>query len=77
MRRYGRLRLPADRFDNYRAITARFDSMGSCGHAIKAGDRIGYNGRVRKTMCPECWRKWEVENAEADRLEANPSACPW
>jgi len=77
MRRYGRLRLPADRFDNYRTITARFDSMGSCGHPIKAGDRIGYNPRVHKALCAECWRVWQAENAEADRLEANPGTCCW
>jgi hypothetical protein len=70
--------LSADRFPNYRDIEARFDSTGSCGHPIKKGDRIGYNKRAGgKTMCAECWHRWCAENAEADYLEANPSACPW
>jgi len=61
------------RFSNYRAITARFDSTGTCGHAIAKGDAIGY-ARVGRghsaTSCATCWAKWSAENAEADQQEA-------
>lgn len=67
----------ADRFPNYREITARFDSDGSCGHEIKRGDRIGWNRRAKRTQCAACWSRWCAENAEADYLERNPAACPW
>ncbi len=67
----------ADRFSNYRTITARFDSTGSCGHEIKRGDAIGYHRSLKKTQCAACWSRWQAENAEADYLEANPGACPW
>jgi hypothetical protein len=60
----------ADRFPYYRGILARFDSVGSCGHDIRKGDRIGWNPRVRKTQCAACWRAWLGENAEADAIEA-------
>lgn len=30
----------ANRFDNYREITAKFDSTGKCGHAIKKGPNL-------------------------------------
>ena len=68
------------RFNDYRDITARFDSMstacgtrdGAPGHAIKKGDSIGY-GRKRygaaETMCAACWHKWQSENRECDYLE--------
>jgi len=69
--------MSADRFDNYGTIEARFNSVGACGHPIHRGELIGYNRRNRKTMCAECWHKWQAENAEADYLEANPSACCW
>lgn len=54
----------ADRFDNYREITARFDSVGACGHPIKTGDRIGWNKR-HGCRCADCWEKWSAENAAA------------
>ena len=59
----------ADRFDNYMEISAKFDSVGSCGHEIKQGDFIGYHRGLKKTQCAACWRLWSVENAEADMLE--------
>ena len=59
----------SDRFDNYREITARFDSTGKCGHLIRTGDRIGWN-RKHGAQCADCWAKWTVENREADLIEA-------
>jgi hypothetical protein len=58
----------ADRFDNYREITAKFDSKGKCGHDIKKGDRIGYN-RNHGCRCTDCWDSWVRENHEADMIE--------
>lgn len=59
----------ADRFDDYKAIDAKFDSTGTCGHSIAKGDRIGYNSGNGTTSCKECWRKWSVENQEASDYE--------
>ncbi len=59
----------ADRFDNYREIDARFASTGTCGHAIRKGDRIGWQPAIKKTQCTACWARWVAENAEADMLE--------
>lgn len=50
-------------------ITARFDSQGACGHAIRAGDRIGYSKR-HGCRCAGCWEKWKGENAAAAQDEA-------
>jgi hypothetical protein len=58
----------ADRFDNYREITAKFDSTGKCGHSIKKGDRIGYN-KDHGCRCSDCWSSWVRENHEADMIE--------
>ena len=63
------MRYDTDRFYNYREISARFKSDGSCGHAIVKGDRIGWNPGNKKTQCADCWRRWCAENAEADMLE--------
>ncbi len=60
----------SDRFDSYREIQAKFASVGSCGHEIRKGDRIGWNPRVRRTQCAECWARWSAENAEAAAVEA-------
>lgn len=60
----------ADRFDNYREITAKFDSLGKCGHQIKRGDRIGYH-RTHGCQCADCWARWSAENAEAAQYEAS------
>jgi len=67
------MRLPLDRFQNYRTITARFASKATCGHEIKAGDQVGYNPRLKpaKTVCAECWRRWVAENCEAEMYEFN------
>lgn len=59
-----------DRFDNYREIKAKFNSIGDCGHAIKKEEIIGYNPRNKKTQCPNCWSRWVAENKEADAIEA-------
>lgn len=66
----------ANRFDNYREITAKFNSTGTCGHAIKKGDRIGWN-RTHGTHCANCWAKWSAENREADAVEAGYMPCVW
>jgi hypothetical protein len=63
------MRLSLDRFSNYRTITARFASTASCGHEVKEGDYIGYNPRAKRTSCAACWRKWQVENAQAEACE--------
>ena len=69
----------ADRFSNYTEMAARFDSVGACGHAIKTGDRIGWNRRVRKAQCAACWARWVAENHEADILESRfePEGGGW
>lgn len=56
------------RFSDYREIMARFDSVGSCGHKIKAGDRIGWakRGGQSRTECADCWGRWCRENQAAD-----------
>ncbi len=57
-----------DRFQNYRTITAKFASIGKCGHPIAKGDTIGYH-RIHGCQCPACWQRWTAENQEADMLE--------
>jgi hypothetical protein len=66
----------ADRFDNYREIKAKFDSTGACGHAIKKGDRIGWNKKFG-CRCSNCWSKWVAENQEADAIEQGYMNSPW
>lgn len=66
----------ADRFDNYREITAKFASVGKCGHPIKPGDRIGYNKR-HGCQCANCWSKWSAENAAAAADEAMMGGGTW
>jgi len=64
------------RFDDYRTLASKYDTTATCGHAVKAGDRIGWSpgnrwrGRKSKTVCADCWSKWQSENAEADAIEA-------
>jgi hypothetical protein len=67
----------ADRFDNYREIAARFDSVGACGHPIKKGDAIGYNARAKVCRCSTCWSKWVAENRAAAADEAFMSGGSW
>ncbi len=40
---------------SFREIAARFDSVGTCGHAIRKGDRIGWQRTIRETRCTDCW----------------------
>lgn len=80
MARYYRRRLrssTADRFDSYVEITARFDSVGACGHSITKSDPIGYNRGARKARCASCWAKWVEENREADMLESGMMTNCW
>lgn len=58
----------ANRFDNYRQITARRDSAGACGHPIHAGDTIGWH-RNHGAKCATCWARWAAENEEAELVE--------
>lgn len=66
----------ADRFDNYREITAKFDSIGKCGHEIKKGDRIGWN-KHHGCRCSSCWSRWVAENREADAIESGYMPSVW
>jgi hypothetical protein len=66
----------ADRFDNYREITAKFDSTGKCGHSIKKGDRIGWN-KTHGCHCSDCWSRWVAENRESDAIEAGYMNSCW
>jgi len=66
----------ADRFDNYREISAKFDSIGKCGHPIKKGDTIGYNKR-HGCRCSDCWSRWVSENQEADMIEQGYMNSVW
>jgi hypothetical protein len=62
--------MPRDRFDNYRELRSKFDSVATCGHPIKVGDPIGWlPGKPAKTQCAPCWRRWCAENAEAAAAE--------
>ena len=50
-------RTDANNFNNWRTITASRASSPhetSCGHAIQAGERIGYNHRTRAVKCAGC-----------------------
>ncbi len=64
------------RFNDYREITAKRSGTGTCGHAIRKGDVIGYYPpRSRgyssgSTQCADCWARWRAENAAADLDEA-------
>ncbi len=57
------------RFDDYREITAKFDSKSTdCGSKvggpdIKNGDAIGYcrRGGTSHSLCADCWRAWVSE----------------
>jgi len=62
------------RFNDVMEIAAKFDTHAAktdCGHTINKGDRIGYcrKGTISHVWCADCWRKWCVENAEADVYE--------
>lgn len=55
-----------DRFNNYRELTARRAETASCGHVVKAGDRIGWHPALKRAKCAGCWERWKAENAAAD-----------
>lgn len=62
----------ANRFDNYREITAKFNTPAEktqCGHPIRKGDLIGWSKR-HGVFCQACWEKWSAENKEAEAIEA-------
>jgi len=60
----------ANRFDNYRELTAKYPgTCNQCKGKVKKGDRVGWNKRYG-VVCPTCWNKWVAENAEADAIEA-------
>jgi len=66
----------ANRFDNYREITAKFASTGACGHPIKKGDVIGWNKRYG-CQCSDCWSRWVAENREAELIEVGLVPSCW
>jgi len=63
------MRLSAERFDNYREITAKRAGDATCGHVILVGDPIGWNPRTKNTQCDACWARWTRENIEAEQAE--------
>ena len=71
------------RFNDFTSITAKFNSTGTCGHAIAKGDEIGYargnrrRGVKAETSCSACWTRWCAENAEAYMLEQQASYHQW
>lgn len=69
--------MPTIRFNDCREITAKFNSTGTCGHAITAGDRIGYGRKhgQTNTHCQACWSKWTAENREAEAIESGYGPC--
>jgi hypothetical protein len=69
------MRRDLDRFNNYRTIVARFDSIGFCGHQIKKGDSVGYNGKLKRVRCEACFTKWKHENKEAASYETFGTDC--
>jgi hypothetical protein len=71
------MRSNLDRFDNYRRITAKFNSTTSCGHEVKKGDEIGYNSALKKTVCTACWYNWVAENRQAQAYEDTGSDCAY
>lgn len=67
------------RFNQYREIAATFDSVGTCGHPIKRGDRIGYARGVGRwdraeTQCAACWSAWRATVA-SDDFDARQMGC--
>ena len=78
------MRRTGTRFDDYREITAKFDTpaaLAACGHDIKKGEIIGYaSGRYGSrglVQCAACWARWVAENREADAIEAGYMNSPW
>lgn len=70
----------ADRFNNYREITAKRATPATesaCGHAIARGDRIGWNRGLRRVRCRDCWTAWVNENQEAQMIEDGLTPSPW
>ena len=67
----------SDRFDNYRTIIAKYNSIGFCGHEIKKGDEAGYNPSLQKVRCSACWHKWAAENREAQAYEDTGFDCSY
>ena len=52
-----------------RTITAKFNSLGTCKHSIKKGDRIGWHPRTHRTVCTDCLQKQvdALDDDDADR----------
>ena len=60
-------------FNMHKEIKATRDSEATCkaGHAVKAGESIGYarRGAQSSIVCAACWARWSGENAEARMME--------
>ena len=48
------------RFNDFRELVSKFNSVGKCGHEIKKGDTIGWY-KHGGTYCNQCWEKWKAE----------------
>lgn len=51
------------RFADFRPITAKYASIGTCGHPIAKGDLIGFAPKAKETCCRPCLTRWQGENA--------------
>lgn len=63
-----------DRFPFYRSLTARRAEQASCGHAVQVGEVIGWNAKLKRAKCRECWARWVAENDAADFDERSGGA---
>jgi len=75
------------RFNDYREIVARFDSIGACGHPVKKGDYAGAergllvthnlgNPRPYRAVCRELYRHEERIRQERP-IAWEPTLRPW
>ena len=59
----------SDTFRDYRQIVAKRSTpagLTACGHAVRSGDIIGWNARLKRVRCQPCWDRWCRENEAAD-----------
>jgi len=60
--------MPAPTFDQFKHLTAKFPSLGRCGHQVNKGDHILWN-REHGAYCSECSRKWRRKVAAEQSQE--------
>jgi hypothetical protein len=51
-----------------RTITAKFNSLGTCGHTIRKGDRIGWDKASSRTACTGCLTRDDVAADDSERF---------